>query len=182
MEEENGKRIDKNKDFLETLEAFVWALVILALFFTFVARVVQVDGDSMNPTLLDGEKLILSSFPYSAQHGDIVVTDSHTKFSKVLIKRVIGCPGDVINIDFESGIVYRNEEALAEPYTADRTYLEEGVEFPIQVPQGQLFLMGDNRNNSLDSRSTEIGLIDTRDVLGKVLFRLLPISKMGVVH
>ena len=174
-------RMAKNKNFIETCEAYVFAIVTLMLLFTFVGRVVQVDGNSMNNTLLNGEKLIITSFPYTPAHGDIVVTDSHTRYGKVLIKRVIGCPGDTIDIDFDAGVVYRNGEALTEPYTAAPTYLHEGMEFPLTVPEGQLFLMGDNRNDSLDSRSPDIGLIDTRDVLGKVLWRLLPFSRMGAV-
>lgn len=171
----------KNKSVVETCEAYVFAVVTLLLLFTFVVRVVQVDGNSMNPTLSNGEKLIITSFPYTPAQGDIVVTDSRTRYGKVLIKRVIGCPGDTIDIDFEAGIVYRNGAILAETYTAAPTWLEEGTQFPLTVPAGQLFLMGDNRNDSLDSRSPEVGLVDARDVLGKVLWRLLPLSRMGAV-
>lgn len=181
MAKGKGDRMARNKGFIETCEAYVWAIVALLLLFTFVARVVQVDGNSMNNTLLNGEKLIISSFPYTPAHGDIVVTDSHTRYGRVLIKRVIGCPGDTIDIDFETGVVLRNGERLDEPYAAAPTYLAEGTEFPLTVPEGMLFLMGDNRNDSLDSRSPEVGLIDTRDVLGKVLWRLLPFSRMGAV-
>ena len=171
----------KNQSFIESCEAYVFAVVTLLLLFTFVVRVVQVDGNSMNPTLSDGEKLVITSFPYRPAQGDIVVTDSHTRYGKVLIKRVIGCPGDTIDIDFEAGLVYRNGAILVETYTAAPTWLAEGTQFPLTVPEGQLFLMGDNRNDSLDSRSPDIGLIDTRDVLGKVLWRLLPFSRMGAV-
>ncbi len=181
MAKRDSSRMAKNKSLIETFEAYVGAIVTLLLLFTFVVRVVQVDGNSMNPNLWDGEKLIITSFPYTPEHGDIVVTDSHTRYGKVLIKRVIGCPGDTIDIDFTAGTVYRNGEALSEPYTAAPTYLAEGAEFPLTVPAGQLFLMGDNRNDSLDSRSAEVGLIDTRDVLGKVLWRLLPFDRMGAV-
>ena len=89
--------------------------------------------------------------------------------------------GDTIHIDFQNGIVYRNGEALDEPYTAEPTYLYESVDFPVTVPEGCLFVMGDNRNNSKDSRDTDIGFVDVRDVLGKVVFRLSPLNKIGVI-
>lgn len=170
-----------NKNIIEWIEAVIWATVVLLLLFTFVVRVVHVDGDSMNPTLIDGERLLISSFPYTPEHGDIVVTDKYTKYGKVLIKRVIGCPGDTIDIDFTAGVVYRNGYPLTEPYTAAPTYRPEGTAFPLTVPDGYLFLMGDNRNESLDSRSKDVGLVDVRDVLGKVIWRILPYQKMGRV-
>lgn len=170
-----------DKSIVEWVEAVVWAAAVLLLLFTFAARIVHVEGDSMLPTLTGGERLLISSVPYTPRHGDIVVTDQYTEYGRVLIKRVIGCPGDTIDIDFAAGVVYRNGEALTEPYTAAPTNLAEGVAFPLTVPEGCVFVMGDNRNDSLDSRSLEVGCIDVRDVLGKVLWRLTPLSRMGAV-
>ena len=116
-------RVKANRGLLEWVDSIIFAIVILALVFTFGVRVVQVDGSSMNPGLVDGERLLLSSLPYEPEYGDVVVIDSYTGYGKLLIKRVIGKGGDVIDIDFEQGIVYRNGEALDEPYTADKTYL-----------------------------------------------------------
>ena len=89
---------------------------------------------------------------------------------------------NAIDIDFTAGIVYRNGEALDEPYTAEPTYTYEGMDFPLTVPDNCLFLMGDNRNGSKDSRSTDIGCVDTRDILGTALWRILPFSKIGAVQ
>ena len=173
------KRLRSNRSLLEWVDSLVFAAVLLALVFTFGARIVQVDGSSMNPGLVDGERLLLSSLPYEPEYGDVVVIDSYTDYGKLLIKRVIGKEGDVIDIDFDSGIVYRNGQPLDEPYTAAPTYLYEGVNFPITVPEGMLFIMGDNRNDSKDSRSPEIGCVSEGDVLGKAVLRLTPFDKFG---
>ncbi len=163
-------RSQQNKNWLDWYDSIVFAAVVIMLLFTFVARNVRVDGHSMDPTLSNGQRMFISSLPYTPHYGDIVVIDQYTSHGQPLVKRVIGMGGDTIDIDFESGIVYRNGEALEEPYTAEPTYLWEGVDFPLTVPERELFVMGDNRNNSSDSRDPGIGCIDVRNVLGKKLF------------
>lgn len=175
------KRQTANRGLLEWVDSMVVAAVLLALVFTFGVRIVQVDGTSMNPGLQDGERLLLSSLPYEPEYGDVVVIDSYTDYGKLLIKRVIGMEGDVIDIDFETGVVYRNGQPLDEPYTAEPTYLSEGVAFPLTVPDGMLFIMGDNRNNSKDSRSPEISCVSAGDVLGRAVLRLTPFDKFGAI-
>ena len=113
-------RYRRNKDILEWLDAVALAVVTVALLSTFCARLVRVDGISMNPGLLDGQRLLITRL-LTPDYGDIVVTDSRIDYGKPLIKRVIGKAGDTIDIDFASGIVYRNGEALDEPYTAEPT-------------------------------------------------------------
>ena len=169
------KRFTRNKDLLEWLDALVLAVVVIALVSTFAARVIQVDGHSMDPTLSNGQRLVITRLK-SPDYGDIVVTDSRIDYGKPLVKRVIGKAGDVIDIDFTAGVVYRNGQALDEPYTAEGTYLAEGVSFPLTVPENGLFLMGDNRNHSSDSRSSLIGCVDTRDILGVAVLRLAPFT------
>lgn len=115
-------------------------------------------------------------------YDDIVVVDGYTEYGRPLVKRVIGKGGDTIDIDFTAGIVYRNGEALDEPYTAEPTYLYESVDFPITVPDGCLFLMGDNRNNSTDSRDTRVGCVDERDIMGAAVLRVLPFGKIGAAQ
>lgn len=174
-------RYKRNKEILEWYDALAVAVAVIALVFTFGLRVVQVDGHSMQPTLLNGERLLMTPLG-GPDYGDVVIVDSYIPYGKPLVKRVIGKAGDTIDIDFTAGIVYRNGEALDEPYTAEPTYTYEGIDFPLTVPDNCLFIMGDNRNGSKDSRSTDISCVDTRDILGTALWRILPFSKIGAVQ
>lgn len=174
-------RSRRNKEFLEWLDALVLSILVLALLFTFVVRPARVDGSSMLPSFLDGERVLAWQLGYTPQRGDVVVIDAYIPHGKTLIKRVIGVAGDTIDIDFHSGVVTRNGEVLHEPYIAEPTLLYESVDFPVTVPEGCIFVMGDNRNNSKDSRDADIGFVDARDVLGKVVFRLSPLNRIGVI-
>ena len=174
-------RYRRNKETLEWYDALAMAVAVIALVFTFSLRVVQVDGHSMQPTLLNGERLLMTPLK-TPDYGDVVIVDSYIPYGKPLVKRVIGKAGDTIDIDFTAGIVYRDGEALDEPYTAEPTYLYESVDFPITVPDGCLFLMGDNRNNSTDSRDTRVGCVDERDIMGAAVLRVLPFGKIGAAQ
>ena len=155
----------------------------------YYGQVMGVNGDEITVVLgdlsaADGEglqKFEAQEDEVTFNKGDVVIVDSYIPYGKPLVKRVIGKAGDTIDIDFTAGIVYRNGEALEEPYTAEPTYTYEGMDFPLTVPDNCLFLMGDNRNASLDSRSSYVGCIDERDILGKVLLCFLPFSDFGVV-
>lgn len=182
MDERNKKRCKCNKEILEYLDALLMALVVIALAYTFVLRVVRVDGRSMEKTLLNGERVLTTKLLYTPDYEDIVVIDAYIPHGLPLIKRVIGLEGDVIDIDFDAGIVYRNGEALDEPYAAEPTYTYEGTDFPLTVPEGTVFVMGDNRNNSKDSRLPDIGCIDVRDIMGRAFWRVTPVSRMGALE
>ena len=158
------------------LQALVVALTVLLLFFTFFGRVIGVDGHSMVPTLQDGDRLLVlnSLLDDDYQYGDIVVLRKDTFMTEPIVKRVIATEGQTVDIDFASGSVYVDGELLEEDYINEPTYVEEGTEFPLTVPEGSIFVMGDNRNHSSDSRSSDLGTVDTRYVIGKAVFLLFP--------
>lgn len=172
---------EKNISVLEWFDALLFALTLVLVVLLFVVRTVNVDGGSMLPTLEDGQQLIARSIAYRPARGDIVVVDGYTNYGVPLVKRVIGVGGDTVDIDFTSGVVTVNGERLNEPYITAPTTRSFDVAFPVTVPEGRLFLLGDNRPDSKDSRDTEIGFIDERDILGEVIFRLLPVNKIGAV-
>ena len=171
----------RGQGILEWYEALISAALVLVLIFSFFFRIIQVDGSSMVPTLVNGDKLIVWGAGYTPQRGDVVIVDSYTSYGKPLVKRVIAKGGDTISIDYDSGVVMVNGEVLQEDYIAAPTYLGYDVQFPYTVPEGTVFVMGDNRNQSLDSRSTYVGCIDERDILGRVLVCFMPFTDFGVV-
>ena len=178
---EQSQPAARGQSLLEWYEALISAALVLVLVFSFFFRIIQVDGESMVPTLENGDKLVVWGAGYEPQRGDVVIVDSYTPYGKPLVKRVIAKGGDTIRIDYETGTVAVNGEVLREDYIAEPTYLGYDVEFPSPVPEGTVFVMGDNRNNSLDSRSSYVGCIDERDILGKLLLCFLPVSDFGVV-
>jgi len=152
------------------------AIIIIFLIFTFVLKPVGVSGNSMNPTLYNGDWLAVSSINRLPKRGDIVVVTQPNDLHEPLIKRVIAVGGDVIDIDFDTHEVFVNGHLQDEPYIAEPTARRFDLSFPIEIPHGSIFLMGDNRNDSLDSRSSVIGLIDERYVFGIVKVRIYPFS------
>ena len=181
------KKEDWRKVVFTYLHDLTFLLAGLILVFLLLFRVVIVDGTSMNNTLLDGDYLLLLSntFYTEPQHGDIIVASKKSFDNGApIVKRVIATEGQWVNIDFEAGIVYVGDTketmvALDEPYTLTLTTRDEGMVFPLQVDEGCLFVMGDNRDGSKDSRHPEIGLVDKREVLGKVIFLFIPGTNKG---
>ena len=154
------------------------ALAVFSLLLSYVFRVVGVDGDSMLPTLNNEDRLLLSTFETEYQRGDIVVVDRYT--DEPLIKRVIAVSGDTLEIT-GSGVVSVNGVVLDEPYIQGETLL---FDFPgaTKVPNGYLFVMGDNRSMSKDSRKAEIGLISIKDVVGTAVYRVWPLQSFGKIE
>ena len=170
---------------LAYLHDFVCLVAGVVLLFSLCFRIVVVSGPSMKDTLVDGDWLLLAgSVLYGEpKHGDIIVA-SQDSFDdgKPIIKRVIAVEGQTVDIDFEQGIVYVDGVALDEPYTRTSTTIDEGMDFPLTVSEGCVFVLGDNRDNSKDSRSREIGLIDKREILGKALFLFVPGNEKGRIQ
>ena len=181
MEKQEQTKPVRGQNLLEWYEALISAALVLVLIFSFFFRIIQVDGSSMVPTLVNGDKLIVWGAGYEPQRGDVVSVDSYTSYGKPLVKRVIAKGGDMVSIDYATGTVAVNGEVLQEDYIAEPTYLGYDVQFPYTVPEGTVFVMGDNRNQSLDSRSTYVGCIDERDILGRVLVCFMPFTDFGVV-
>ena len=171
------KKLTRRESVLLYLHDFVTWLVVILLVFMLLFRVVVVSGPSMNKTLVHGDYLLLinSAFYREPVHGDIVVVSKDSfKNGEPIIKRVIATEGQWVDIDFDAGVVYVNGNPLDEPYTNTPTNMYEGVDFPLMVDEGCVFVMGDNRNESKDSRSPEIGQVDKREILGKAIFLFLP--------
>lgn len=164
----------------EFADILVSALLVIFLIFTFLFRLVGVEGTSMVPTLQENDRLLVSSRQYEPQYQDIVIVTQPNAFHEPIVKRVIATEGQKVDIDFEKGIVYVDDKALDESYVNAPTLTKEGVEFPVTVPEGHIFVMGDNRNMSTDSRSPMIGFIDVRYVLGKVEGRITPLGHWSV--
>lgn len=171
------KKTDFRLDILSYLHDVVHTLAGVLLLFLLLFRIVIVNGPSMRDTLVHGDYVILINniFYQEKKPGDIVVISKDSfKEGEPIIKRIIATEGQQVDIDFANGVVYVDGSALDEPYTRTETNLYEGVSFPLTVAEGCYFVMGDNRNDSKDSRSTEIGMIDNREILGKAVFLLLP--------
>ncbi len=179
-------------DFFDWLEILVTAIILLVILFTFVFKIVTIDGPSMENTLHNGERIVISNIGGDAQSGDIVVISRNqnnivgdTDASAPIIKRVIATAGQTVDIDFETGVVYVDGVALEETYVKTPTNVKFDINFPVNVPDDCVFVLGDNRNNSTDSRSSLIGddgMIDKRYILGKVVLRVLPFDKFGRVE
>ncbi|MCD7844475.1 MAG: signal peptidase I [Oscillospiraceae bacterium] len=179
---EEAEVISPYKETYEWIRCLVLALIVCVLLFVFVARVIDVVGYSMVPTLDDGDKIIITRLAGDYEQGDIVVLRKETLREEPIVKRVIAVEGQTVDIDFTLGIVYVDGVALDEPYVNELTYTQEDFEGPITVPEGCVFVMGDNRNNSTDSRDARVGCVDTRYIMGKVVFRIMPLSKMGAIY
>lgn len=178
VEEKQGVR----ESILDYLHDLIYILAVVMLLCLLCFRIVVVNGSSMYNTLIDGDYLLLisSTFYRDPQPGDIVVAsiDSFDDGAPI-VKRIIATEGQIVDIDFEAGIVYVDGVALEEDYTYTKTTTQEGVSFPLRVEEGHVFLMGDNRESSRDSRYPGIGQVDRRELLGKAVFLLMPGTNKG---
>lgn len=182
VSEQRQKRPTAVESFYEWMEAAIFSLVLVTLVFSFLFRIVGVDGESMMNTLMDHDRLILRSAFYTPEREDIVVI-YRADNPEPLIKRVIAVGGDTVRLDMENNAVYRNGELLDEPYIDYP--LGHGIlwddDNEVTVPEGKLFVLGDHRNDSKDSRDPTVMFVDVNNVMGEAVFRLYPFDQIGGV-
>ncbi len=180
------------KSAVSLLEQFFITMFIMSLVFTYLFRVVNVDGESMCNTLADGDRIIINLADHNYKTGDIAVMypknavtldengciSEKSGINKVVVKRIIAAEGQTVDIDFSAGIVYVDGERLYEDYIdLGLTHYDGGAftgKYPITVPEGYVFVMGDNRSVSLDSRSDKIGFVAEKDIIGTAFVRIYP--------
>lgn len=169
-------------ELLDWLKTICKTFIIVVLIFSYVAKTARVEGESMMPTLVDKDMLILWSLAYQPKQGDIVACNCEG-LGKVIVKRVVATGGQKVDIDFEAGKVYVDGELFEvngiPNITTDR---ESYYAYPITVPEGKYFVMGDNRQHSTDSRYERVGFIDRDDILGKAVFRVFPFKTFGGLY
>lgn len=179
-----------SKQVVEWVEVLSIAIIAVVIIFCLVFRIATISGDSMKNTLIENDKVVITNLGYEPKQGDIVVISRNAENSieaqnlsnEPIIKRVIAVGGQTVNIDFEQGIVYVDGVALKEDYILAPTVDRADVQFPLYIPEGSIFVLGDNRPESLDSRYSQIGvggIIDERYVLGHAVFRIFPFNKIG---
>ena len=188
-EEEQAPR-RPGADLYDWLQMFLGCVVAAVVLFNCVARLTRVDGDSMDNTLQHGEILLIWSLGYSPRQGDVVVLNKTPVIlpgwtePRAIVKRVIATGGQTVDIDYSGGAVYVDGQRLDEPYIKEEMYLPYSATMQQthwEVPEGSVFVMGDNRNGSTDSRDDRLGTIDADYILGKAVFALWPMERFGAL-
>lgn len=169
------------KSFYEIIESVLVSFLIITLLILFVFRAVAVEGSSMLPTLTEKDRVITTNFFYTPKKGDVVVIDKNNPLKKPLVKRVIATQGDTIKIDYATGEVTVNGKVLAEGYINEPMTTVPDKTLEMTISEGYVFVMGDNRNHSSDSREEDLGQVNVKNILGKAIIRLLPIKHIGVI-
>jgi signal peptidase I len=180
-----SEKIDLILSIFEWIELFVFSFSLVLLIMTFAVRHSPVIGSSMAHTLEQNDILLVSGVMYKPKQDDIIVFQSPTiGYNEPLVKRIIAVGGQEVNIDFTTWTVTVDGEKLDETYVnfeEGRNMLFYDIQFPLTVPDGYVFVMGDNRNHSLDSRNSMVGMVDDRYIIGRVVFRVYPLNKIGPV-
>lgn len=181
--EEKQEEHQAGRGVYEWVQALVCSVLAAVLLFTFGVRIVGVSGASMRETLQNGDMLLVVNGLLCREYrqGDIVIAAKASfENGEPIVKRVIATEGQTVDVDFVNGVVTVDGTALSEPYIREETHLAEGTEFPLTVPEGCVFLMGDNRNDSRDSRDPLLGAVDTRNLIGRAVFLLIPGETAGL--
>ena len=175
------KRVRYNRRYRTVLKSTIYTLITVAAVSVLVATlwlpVLQIFGNSMTPTLENGD-IVFSLKTSDFQHGDVIAFYYN---NKILVKRVIGCQGEWIDLD-PDGTTYVDNKMLIEPYVTDMAFGDTNIELPYQVPDGRLFVMGDHRSTSVDSRNTAVGCVAQEQIVGKIVFRIWPIDQIGFIE
>lgn len=172
------KKTDFASEIFDWVEMLLIAVAAVVLVFVFLCRTVMVDGSSMNPTLEHGNHLLISRLFYTPAFGDIVVITQPNSEEKTLIKRVIATGGQTLEVDLEHNAVYVDGKEMDNSFILEPMTRAYDLSGPVTVPEGYVFVMGDNRNNSLDSRSVGVGMIREEYIMGRVFFSLLPFGSV----
>ena len=181
MNDKNNEKENLKNPLFEWAEAMVYSILAVVFIFTFVIRIVGVSGDSMLPTLENKDKLLISNLFYTPEYLDIVVLTKESFKEEPIVKRIIATEGQMVDINFDTGEVFVDNVLLEEEYINEETYLRGDMIYPAIVPEDHIFVMGDNRNASSDSRISEIGMISEDLILGRVVFRMLPFDNIGKI-
>lgn len=178
----NGNDMSLKDEVCDWINTMLGAFFVVIIIFTFVGRQVRVEGSSMVPTLHDTDRLVVSNFYGDVTNGDIVVCVNDA-LEKRIVKRVIATEGQEVNIDFQKGLVYVDGKQLTEPYVNSLTNRDLGgfKSYPVTIPKDCYFVMGDNRNDSTDSRDSRVGFVNKKDIMGKAYFRIYPFKNFGKI-
>lgn len=182
-EQNNDK---KSQSFLAAIfdwaNTVAFAIIVVLLILTFVFKQVTVNGPSMNDTLQNGDRLIVTDFMYEPHNGDIIVASHGKEYNEPIIKRIIATSGQSISVDYDTGDVCVDGVIIDEKYIKGKTIkLSDPIKFPVTIPEGYVFVMGDNREDSIDSRTNVIGMIPVQNIIGKAIFRVYPFNNMGQI-
>ena len=178
--EEELKREEYKSKYIKIIKSTIFTLIIVvsivSIITTYLLSILEINGQSMKPTLNEGQ-IVVAYKDKSLEEGDVI---AFYQGNKILIKRVIAKSGSFVNID-EEGNVSVDGKLIDEPYIDNKSLGDSDIEYPYQVPDGHYFVLGDNRDASLDSRSSEIGSVSDEDILGKVVVSVWPLDKMGII-
>ncbi len=176
------KSMNMRKEIFEWIQAIVIALVIALLIRSYVFSLIKVNGHSMQPTLYHNERLVVTKLMYTPRQGDVIILDPPAHQQGPYVKRVVAVGGQTIDIDYDNQKVYLDGVELQEDYIKESISSRGNIKLPMRVPENTVFVLGDNRNNSRDSRYRDIGVVPHENIIGKVTIRIWPLDKIGSVY
>ncbi|MCG8501755.1 MAG: signal peptidase I [Firmicutes bacterium] len=182
VQSEQSQKTSMKQELFEWVQAIVIALVIALVIRTFVFSLIKVNGQSMLPTLHHDDRLVVVKLMYEPKQGDIIILNPPDKQKGPFVKRIIATSGQNVDIDYEKHKVYVDGEVLQEDYVNELVMQRGDIQFPVTVPEDHVFVLGDNRNNSRDSRYSDVGMIPYQFIIGKVTLKIWPLHKFGSVY